>query len=149
VATRQDDGSYRALVSAPAVAASHGPFRTLKPVSGSRWAPLTASLFNCDGDSKPSSQSAASHRYTGTLLLEVPTSRFLILSDKDATMAMTLKQALKRANAVREQQLRTANTALALEDILKGFHHPEVTAHLDTLGEDGDEWNNSITGERW
>lgn len=65
-------------------------------------------------------------------------------------MAMTLRQAIKKANAAREKQLRKANMELAIEDVTKGFHHLEVTARLDRMGDDGDdEWSNSITGERY
>jgi len=64
-------------------------------------------------------------------------------------MTITLRQAIAKAERVRKQQRARANAELAHEDTSQGFHHIEICAHLDSLGEDGDEWSNSVTGERY
>jgi hypothetical protein len=64
-------------------------------------------------------------------------------------MTITLRQAIAKAARVRKQQMARVNAELAHEDVSAGFHHLEICAHLDSLGDDGDEWANSITGERY
>lgn len=64
-------------------------------------------------------------------------------------MTITLRQAVAKAKRARAQQRYMVNAELAIEDTSEGFHHLQVTQYLDTLGDDGDEWVNSITGERY